>query len=279
MSIKKELGKIGRLPWSLFRRVAPPIIQPITVNWGKRALGTKFLLVACMPKSGSTFLTSTIGGLPGFRSGSAVPAFGRREQEIDEWSLIRSSELSKNTVFQHHICYSEETERLLVRYPFHLVVLCRDLRDVVASISDHWDKESIVGPFAFLNEHYLNDIDKRKKRLDFIVDMILPWYIKFYVSWKQYAEKGRPVQFVTYEEMMKDNMGTIKSILSHASLNVPEIAIAEALHVDRFTRFNKGISGRGDTLFRENPLANETLQRYVSYYPDIDFRPVLRIHS
>ena len=133
MSIKKELLKVGRIPSQLFRRIAPPFLQPVSIDCGKRLFGTKFILIACMPKSGSTFLASALGGLPGFRLGSAVPGLGRREQEIDEGSLIGSAEIKKNTVFQHHVCHSEPLERLLQKYPFHVVVLSRDLRDAAAS--------------------------------------------------------------------------------------------------------------------------------------------------
>ena len=275
MSVGRELSKIPRVPWRLSKRVLPCATLPSAVKWGKKLFNTKFILIACMPKSGSTFLTTSLGGLPGFRTGSAVPVYGRREQELDEWSLIRSSELSKNTVYQHHVCYSEGVERFLVRYPFHVVVLCRDLRDIVASISDHYDNESIVGPFAYLDKDCLHRLDREGERVNFIVDMVLPWYVKFYVSWKKYQSSGGNVQFLIYEEVMKDKIGAIKSILMHAGLDAAERAIVESLGADRPTRFNKGISGRGKSLFQDNPRADEILQRYLSYYPEIDFSPVL----
>ncbi len=277
MSIKKELLKVGRIPSQLFRRVAPPFLQPVSINCGKKLSGTKFILIACMPKSGSTFLASTLGGLPNFRLGSAVPGLGRREQEIDEGSLIKSAEITKNTVFQHHVCHSEPLERLLQKYPFHVVVLSRDLRDAAASFSDHLDRESTDTPMAYCDSDDLQNIDSSGKRLDFIVDMILPWYVKFYVSWQKYRARGGSVQFMTFDHLIENKLESIRSILEQAGLRISEADVIESVNSDRFTRLNKGVSGRGDALFNDNPQATANLQRYLSYYPDVDFRPIFRI--
>lgn len=40
------------------------------------------VLVACMPKSGSTYLSGAIEALPGFIRAHLVPGYGRREQEL-----------------------------------------------------------------------------------------------------------------------------------------------------------------------------------------------------
>jgi hypothetical protein len=48
---------------------------------------TAHFLVACMPKSGSTFLTEALASLPGFKRAVLVPQHGRREQELERRQL------------------------------------------------------------------------------------------------------------------------------------------------------------------------------------------------
>src|ERR1700735_4223003 len=67
----------------------------------RRSAKPVHILIACMPKSGSTFLSDVIGQCPDFRRAVLTPSAGRREQEIDEQLLRRLDRVS--FVAQHHV--------------------------------------------------------------------------------------------------------------------------------------------------------------------------------
>ena len=105
------------------------------------------ILIACMPKSGSTFLSDVIGQCPGFRRAILTPSAGRREQEIDEQLLRKLGKVSY--VAQHHVRNSEWTSEMCNAYGVAPIVLVRSLQDVVVSLRDHMRRESAVFPQFF----------------------------------------------------------------------------------------------------------------------------------
>ena len=152
--------------------------------------------------------------------------------------------------------------------------MVRDLLDVCSSLSDHLNSESPMGFNFFLDENILNDLNRHNRLPRFIVDLAIPWYVNFYAGWTAYARSGGSVQWIHYEDMVGNELATISSILTGAGLEVSESEIQRALDQPRFTRMNAGIVGRGRELAREHPEVAETLERYLSYYPDVDFRPI-----
>ena len=259
---------------TLFRRLTPPVIQDLMIRWGKRVLGTRLILIACFPKSGSTFISRTMHELPGFAKLSAVPIHDRREQELERESIRSLIGLRKNAVYQHHVRHSLHLEHLIADYNIHIVVMVRDLRDVCQSVSDHLNSESPVWFNAFLDEDTLADLNRDNRLPEFIVDLMIPWYVNFYAGWTAYDRSGGSVQWINYEDMVGNELATISSILTGAGLEVSESEIQRALDQPRFTRLNVGKVGRGREFLREHPEAAETLKRYLSYYPDVDFRPI-----
>lgn len=155
---------------------------------GRKIRQKKQILLACFPKSGSTFISSKIARLPGWSRSDFVPAYGRRDQELEQSAIVRSmlsfSGFDKNLVAQHHCRASEHSLQLVNKFDMKVVVLVRSLMDVALSLSDHWDRESVVGPIAYLNESLLAELDASPvTRLQFMVQHVLPWYVSFYLSW------------------------------------------------------------------------------------------------
>src|SRR5687767_14488637 len=137
------------------------------------------LLLACMPKSGSTWLATMLACLPGFRPAVLVNGHDRREQELSEIQLLLNQRW--NYVSQMHLRYSEPTARLIQTFSLKPIVLVRNIFDIVPSIHDHWHCESVRGPSCYLKNAMTNwPSDKID---EFIVDMGLPWYFNFFLSW------------------------------------------------------------------------------------------------
>jgi len=241
--------------------------------------------VACMPKSGSTFLTEAIANLPGMRRARLVPAHERREQEISTSRL--DLEIQKSLVMreiwrsdrellggrpprgfvgQLHLRYSQPTHDIIERYQLTPVVLVRNIFDVVVSLRDHIADTSPNMAMAYVTDEMRTWPPERM--FAFIADMVIPWYLNFFVCWAQSDSH----LLITYEEMTADPEGTLGRIADHAGMNVRPPACKAAVDVagvDKTkTRFNQGVAGRGEQLPAE---ARARILESIAYYPDVDF--------
>jgi hypothetical protein len=213
------------------------------------------VLLACFPKSGSTYLADLISLCPGFRRGDFVPAYGRREQEICATRIERF--VGVDCVAQHHVRASERTLELTEQYQIQTLVLVRNLADALVSLSNHIVRESPVMPHAYFDTDFQEMSEAR--RMDAVVDLAAPWFFNFYVSWW----RSRPEAIITYEEtVLGGDFGIVKSRLGLSE---------DPVGSPNPRRFNVGISGRGAQLGRSR-LAR--LSRMASHYADVDFSPI-----
>lgn len=223
------------------------------------------LLVACMPKSGSTFLATVLGNLPGMQTVSLVPGFDRREQELDISLLHAMHHL--NYVAQQHIRYSLPTEKMLRHFGIKPVVLVRNLFDVVISIKDHFRNESIEGSMAYVVPEMKDWEDSQLER--FIVQMMIPWYFNFYMSWMSCESK----HLVRYEDLVQSPESVIAEISDRMSLGVSQESILRAITISENspTRKNRGVAGRGEKLGEDN---KRLIHAMASFYKGVDFSPI-----
>jgi hypothetical protein len=242
------------------------------------------ILLACMPKSGSTFLSQIISDIPQMRREQLVPSSHRREQELDEDRISRANNRnyllrslwSKGKfpgtpkpigwIAQHHTRCSQETLALIDKYKVTPVVLVRNIYDIVPSLFDHLTSNSPLMSMAYFENSMINNKDEC---YEFIVEMIIPWYFNFFVSWKNHGG----IKFVLYEELIKDPLDISCGIFEHANIEIEKSLIASAIDKAKsgYTRLNRGISGRGNEL----PLhLCEKINRYAKFYPNVDFRDI-----
>lgn len=201
------------------------------------------ILLACFPKSGSSFLRELIKNLPNMTQVALVTGYDRREQELSTDELILHH--SKNYVAQHHVRYSVITERLMKNFNLKPVVLVRNIFDVVESLHDHFYREGPVLPMGFLPNNW-NDWN-RDHLLNFICDMIMPWYFNFYFSWTLRDDK----LLVSYEELVKNTHETISKITEYSNIKCNAIEIDNSIKMttkQQNLRLNIGKTGRGDLL-------------------------------
>lgn len=223
----------------------------------------KLLLLACQPKSGSTFLSKYLARMAGGRPCSFVPAFGRREQELSEVRLLKiRMRPSRLLVGQHHVRCSDETIRLVRRYGISVVVLRRNLFDAVASIRDHFRRESHIAPMMYLEEQMLGLPDRELEVA--IARFAIPWYLNFHMSWRHFDE----AVFVDYEDLRSNANACAAGILDHFGIRIRAPNL-DAAQVTRGTRFNKGVSGRGAGIAEEAiQLVREQVRFYAQFCDD-----------
>lgn len=224
------------------------------------------VVVACFPKSGSTFLSSIIAGLPGMVRRDLVPGYERREQELSLENLIIFHDT--DYVAQHHLKCSLPTIKTMKVFSIHPVVLVRSLYDVAYSMVDYWQSGQIQSPIAFVNSD-ITGLDEDAK-LNYFADMVAPWYLNFFVSWSNY---DIPKTWLRYEDLIGGEVEAVKRITVDARMGVDDATIKTALSQAREgeTRLNKGVAGRGEAL----PQAvKDKIRRLTDYYPSTDFSPI-----
>ena len=225
------------------------------------------ILIACMPKSGSSFLSGVIERLPGYRRVQLIPDYDRREHELDEFCLRQVDRHSY--VAQHHVRYSHWTGAMCRDYTLAPVVLVRNLLDVAVSLRDALRKDGPVWPFIFAEPHHAGLSDAELEEM--IVRLALPWYVNFYMGWRQAPD----ALLVQYEDLMADPVGTVRRVLAHAgeaaSTADIEAAVREVTADDQ-TRFNVGLVGRGAGLRPD--LVRDVLQM-VDFYPEAASDPYI----
>mgnify|MGYP002789618346 CR=1 FL=1 len=217
----------------------------------------KILLLACQPKTASTFLANHLSLAGGGRTVSLVPGYDRREQEISEFRIMRyRPRWYPVVVAQHHIRYSEETGRLIKKYNLGVIVLTRDLFDAIASIRDHVRRESPVAPMMYLTSEMLAMSDSELEV--FIAEFAIPWYLNFYMSWRRFEG----ATFISYSDVVRDLDGTVSEIFKKHGLRAATASKAPVKQAQVY-RFNVGREGRGTEI---SPLAREIVVRKVERY-------------
>ncbi|MDG2169738.1 MAG: sulfotransferase domain-containing protein [Opitutales bacterium] len=224
------------------------------------------------PKSGSTWLSSVLMSLLGWQVMHLLPHFGRREQELDIHRLLLTKRSNDIITPGVHTRYSRETTKLLKLGNAHTIIQVRSIFDIVVSFKDHMNRESVKWSMAYMDPDTWNSFNETEQ-LDFVVDMVVPWYFNFYCGWMNsdlIKAKDRAL-IVAYEDMNKDIFAVVSKVVKFLGEPKSDDEIRAAIeHSKRSqTRKNKGVIGRG-----KSQLNDEQRQRiiyYTRFYPNIDF--------
>lgn len=248
----------------------PGLLTDFNTAVPAEALG-KTILVACMPKSGSSWLVSAIHNLTGFPDARLSLAYIENEQEL--YPPAAAYWATANTVVHQHCRASSPNIKLIQAYGMHPIVLVRNLADTLVSMRDFWAQGAVRNSFHYGDWDNLDDTTKH----DTLIQHLGPWYIQFYVSWKLAEQKGElsPL-WVRYEDMIPNKEDTLKSVADFCGLGASDADLAAAIVATdgdkEKTRFNKGVAGRGAEAFSDEQ--HEMLRSLTRPFPSIDFSPI-----
>jgi hypothetical protein len=245
------------------------------------------VLVACAPKSASTFIQDALQkalGLPATSlftatrdaySGSMLGA-NLREQEPDELALIRSGLNRAGYVAQHHARCSPYMARLLTLYKVKPIVTHRNILDTLVSMDDmlmEWRGGSVSNP-----QHYFNDAmptnfaaQSREDRLMMLAQRWTVWLVQFYVTWKKCERMGlvQPL-WISYEQDFLGDKAVlaarVSDYLGPQFANPAKIAAAfEDKANGRAKRINQGVAGRGKDV---PETVRDQVRKIAGYYAE-----------
>ncbi|MFP6771147.1 MAG: sulfotransferase domain-containing protein [Alphaproteobacteria bacterium] len=228
------------------------------------------IFISALPKSGSTFLVKALAAVTGFQ-----PFFlgyhQLNEQDlylpnlIDAWSM--------NVISHQHTRPSAPNLALMADFAIRPIILTRNAHDAAISLTDHLETASPETPLLNVPADFMDR--PRTERLDMVIDLAMPWYIRFAADWAVAgagvgAGAGWDCLWLRYEDLIADGADVVGRVLNfhglHADPATIEAALAQARDGD--SRFNKGVAGRGNelTLAQKNRIMDLT-----RHYPGIDF--------
>jgi hypothetical protein len=153
------------------------------------------------------------------------------------------------------------------------VIMIRNIADMLASFLDMLEADPLARAEG-LNCHIPENFGDmtRAEKLDFIIDVIAPWYASYFATWKRFSDDApRTVCVLHYRDLCRDQAETLNKALSHAGFSVTRQtcsrSVTRAWEERQSHRYNKGVAGRGQSYF--TPAHLERLQRLVSYYPEL----------
>ena len=229
----------------------------------------KNLIHIAMPKSGSSWVSAILEKILkdiGWRTVYLVPEYGRREQEIDLSKL--SNDMNKIFCLHQQIRYSSFTEKILDKFKILPIIQFRNIFDTIISLYDE-TIISVINPLTFINKNDYDNLEKKQK-LDYLIDITVPWYINYYVSW-YFMNKKLNGLTITYEEMKEDPFKLMKKIFDHISISINDDIIDDTIKYSETvnTRKNKAIIGRG-----KQELTKEQIDRIFKlskYHKSVNF--------
>lgn len=257
---------------ALFRARKRAVLSDFTAAVTLEQLAPK-LLVACVPKSGSSFLRIALSRLTGWKEVRAFAPADQFDQEFHVPSLVESARIPG--VIQQHCLATEPNLQILEAFRIRPVVLVRNFADALLSLVEFFRGG------AYQTTLFQRDFNRLspEAQIDLLLEHRMPWYFEFVASWQEVERTKRlPVCWLSYEELIADEAGTLRRLIEYWKLQVPdekariEKALADAKADTERTRFNVGRAGRGKAAL--SPRQLERLASYARFFPSTDFTKV-----
>ena len=266
----------------------PSVLNLFTLNMMRlyRRNPAYKVVICCMPKSGSTFLLTSLLRLEVMKFELSYlhvpyenPSFVEAElceNELDEMALLHSEMMGGNRLAHLHMKSSPYSDNMLGVYGYRPIVMRRNIFDCIVSMDDMICKGLIPG-FAMARPPLKYKSMNTTDRLDYLCRMVGPWYIDFWVSWTR--SKLNPL-FLSYEhDVLGFDEGTaerLREFLDMGAIPLADFMQAFKLEndMDRSkARLNVGKTGRGMMIPKK---ARDTVHKLAKAHAgEVDFTGLL----
>lgn len=227
--------------------------------------------VAAMPKSAGTFICKTIA------EKHKIPYIHYSDRkgccEFDIYYPELLQKLKSGGIVHQHTLGTEGNIHYLKTFNIPCVVLTRNIFDALFSFYEHLEMYNDKWPiFEFAPEYKTWET---KRKLDFIIAMVAPWFFQFYVSWyRVWKSKTIEVHWISYETFTENNLGVIHAIETLLKIDTTNFSKSVDLpHSGAGHRYNKGVTGRGVENLSDKQ--KDQIRQMASFYNDVDFGSIL----
>jgi hypothetical protein len=233
------------------------------------------VVLAFPPKAAGTYLRSAAITAVGGQLVRTVHAQGGRDATfyLPTFLLYYAAGIPACPLVTHVHMQALAANRLFIEaLDLRPVVMIRSLPDMLASYLDELEDQPLR-PDKWLNikvpDAYPDFSDERKG--DFIIEMMVPWYVSFFSTWLDYARTDERVLFLHYDDFHAQPAAVLEKLLAHSRLPRShahcQAALDEVWKERASFRYNRGVSGRGHRRF--TPAQIERLRRMIAYYGDL----------
>jgi hypothetical protein len=243
------------------------------VDFAKERATKPMIVVAAAPKAGSTFLVNTLMRITGLRGFRLCAAYSTNEHDLYLPALCLMNRYG--CVSQLHMKGTFHNAALLRSFGIKPIILVRRIEDIVVSLQ-HDLREKSERPslgtgrsgYSFLWQDESTKALSDERLLNMVIDLAVPWFVNFYVSWHRLCEQGAvDALWVTYEELFADKEKTLRSVL--AFLGIDAAQIDPAILGRKYRTFRDGRVGQGAATLTD--AQRERLRQRFAYYPGVDF--------
>jgi len=250
------------------------LVRPENFHFQPSGNDKPIIVVTAAPRSGSTYLFNTLMEVTNLTQFRLSSGYSTNEHDLYLPALCMMNNCG--CVSQMHMKGTFHNASLINRFNIRQIILVRNIYDIVVSLLDELrKKEEHSGyhtgqdGFSFLWLDIATKNMDDEVLIDMIIDLAIPWYVNFYVSWYRLTEQNivNPI-WVNYEDMMHDKNNTITSILN--SIDFPfNGEINSTILNEKYSTFNKGSSGRGNILLSDERKSR--INEKFAYYEDVNF--------
>lgn len=239
----------------------------------------KMYVVTSFPKSASSYLNNLLTTL--LKCEKSIYCSMRRANNQDLYlpNMI-DSKLKGDTLARHHFIGTLNNVEYLKKFNLNPIVLVRNIYDVVPSWRDDFVKDlpdnndDTTGHMGigYVTKEFLTF--DHEKQMDFIIDMQLPWIIKFYASWYRIINQNTlNGLMIRYEDLTKNTNETLKKITNFYKIYFEESEYEDVINnvnkMKAANNFNVGLKGRGPKELTEKQM--QKIKALTNYYSDVDF--------
>jgi len=264
---------------AVFEMPSPEGVYPPQFAAYFQALGRKrpLLLLAFAPKAAGTFFRqAAMEALGGGCLVRLTHALGGRDGTpyLPNFMACFLDTDKPPSVSHLHMQALPANRNFIAMFGVKPVIMLRDIPDMLASYWDMLDADPVAradGLNCLIPHDFLSL--GREEKADFMIDIVAPWYVSYFATWKTFHEQApQTVCVLRYDEIQDDPAGTLFRALQHAGFQTPlvrcEAAIEKVWGERGKFRFNKGIAGRGREYFSAAHL--ERLERMLTLYKQLE---------